>query len=201
MNRSHIRRTLIGFSLVALLAGCPGHPFVRGDRAVFKLTAADAEVYFQVIDQRDQAAKTFRIARQSPLLYEYGDDQFIPRRTYVVASHFAAAFPRTPPDARLVIERLELKNFMPRPYAEGKPEEWMGAVAALLLEALRTSEKNYIACRLTGSFAQTRFDVTQDVPYDEGPGTEEMSRAVNAAMFAAIVKAIAQVRPAGTTRE
>lgn len=197
MNSILIRWKCIGACTALLVAGCSTNPIDRHDQYEFALLAAHTEVDLDVLDRREEASKTFRAVEQYPAVYKYGDEQFTPRRIYVVASHFAAAFPRAPAETRLVIDNLEIKNYVPRPFGNSLGgDSGIDGLNALIYFALRSPEENRLVVRLTGSFGKTSFDVTQHVRYDL-PRSDDFSGAVRSAMLTAITKAIEQVRKQG----
>jgi hypothetical protein len=166
---------------------------------VFNIQAAHFEVAFPVFDRREEASRQFRVLQKAPALFEYGDDQFHPSRLSFVASHLAAAFPRASVETPLVIERLDVQDSMSRP---GGDQGYTGSgpppVFQRLLRGNLSVERNYIMCRIQGSFGGVHFEVTQRAHYDN-PVSKEHAQAVNGAMLAAITKAIEQVRERATS--
>ena len=114
----------------------------------------------------------------------------------VVATHFAGAFPRDATATQLVIEQLDLVDYVPRPLGDGRchpsPAALHCAAVVLVGRALNPNH-NSVTCRLSGSYAGIAFSVSEEVNYDQ-PGSLEHRNAVTAALLAAITKAINEVR-------
>ena len=185
---------LIYFALA--LTACSVLPNYRQHEHVFNPQAAYAEVTFPVLDRREEANKKFRKLDQSPAFFEYGDEQFLPSRVRVVASHFAAAFPRASAKTPLVIERFDVQDSMPRPTGDGPLKEDSVPFPALarLYWGIPSAERNRIICQLKGSFGNAPFEVTHHANYGNPAASKEHAQAVNSAMLSAITKAIEQVR-------
>src|SRR4051794_4064545 len=99
------------FSLALIFAaGCTGM-VVRSDESslLFSPRVADAEITFAVVDRRPAEAKVFRTGDLYGVeSFFYGDSQFFPNRDRALTTRFADAFPDTPHDAALIVERLDI---------------------------------------------------------------------------------------------
>lgn len=163
----------------------------------FEPIVADAEVRFTVVDARRKEDTGFRKLAETEPRYAYGDDQFFPPRLRVVATHFADAFPRDSAAARLLIERLDVIDYVPRPLGDGTcagADQMLGFCAALLLvgEAM-TPDRNSVTCYVAGTYAGTPFSSSAKVNYSQ-TGATEHRKAVEGGLLAAITNAITEVR-------
>lgn len=166
----------------------------RPHEQVFSLQIAYSKVTFSVLDRREEASKKFRKLDESPASFEYGDDQFHPSRVSVVASHFAAAFPRASAETPLIIEKFDVKDSITRPVGDqGFKGSGPSPAFERFIRGNLSPVRNYIICRIKGSFGDVHFEVTQHTNYDN-PASKEHAQAVNGAMLAAITTAIEQVR-------
>lgn len=165
-------------------------------RSQFEPLVANTEVRFSLLDRRPQEATRFRQLDRAEPKYAYGDDQFFPPRLRVVATHFADAFPRDAEAVQLVIKQLDVIDYVPRPFGDGRvdpgPGAWLSAAMVLTNRALNPNW-NSVTCRFSGSYAGNAFTVSEEIHYDQ-PASLEHRQAVTGALLAAITKAINEVR-------
>jgi hypothetical protein len=162
----------------------------------FEPIVADAEVRFTVVDGRREEDTRFRMLGQTEPRYAYGDDQFFPTRMRVVATHFADAFPRDSAAAHLLIERLDVIDYVPRPLGDGQCSGdgmAMFCVPLVLVGRAMAPERNSVTCYLSGSYAGTPFSSSAKVNYDK-TGSMEHGKAVAGVLLAASTSAISEVR-------
>jgi len=172
----------------------------------FEPLAAYADVRFELLDRRPEAEKQFRRLTSGEPRYAYGDDQFFPPRMRVVATHFADAFPRDGEDAQLVIERLEIIDYVPR--SLGDPPRLRDAVecrrgghpilvlycvgVSFVANAVTSRDENSVACYLSGSYAGIAFSARAFVTYSV-PGSPDNKAAVASVLLTATTEAIKEV--------
>lgn len=208
MNEPATNRNLTVVGLLAALLGisaCSTVPF-QAPRSVlagypssdsrFEPLVANADVWFAVVDGRREEETKFRTLGQAEPRYAYGDEQFFPSSMRVVATHFADAFPRDASAATLVIERLDVIDYVPRPLGNGRcvgDRTAVFCVPLVLLGRAIAPDHNSITCYLTGSYAGIPFSSSTKVDYDQ-PNSMEHKKAVTAALLAASTNAINLVR-------
>lgn len=162
----------------------------------FEPMVANVDVRFAVVDGRREGDTKFRMLGQTEPRYAYGDDQFAPSGLSVVATHFADAFPRDTTAAQLVIDRLDVIDYVPRPLGNGRCSGDVTAlfcVPLLLVGRTMVPHRNSVTCYLTGSYAGIPFSSSAKVDYDQ-PGSIEHRNAVTAILLAASTNAISEVR-------
>ena len=161
----------------------------------FEPIVADAEVRFTVVDGRREEDTRFRMLGQTEPRYAYGDDQFFPTRLRVVVTHFSDAFPRNSAAAHLLIERLDVIDYVPRPLGDPQcgGEFALFCLAPLLVYRAIAPDSNSVTCYLSGSYAGIPFSSSAKVNYDQ-TGSMEHRKAVAGALLAASTNAISEVR-------
>jgi hypothetical protein len=184
--------------------GFPSLPVFPDARWQFEPLPAYADIRFEVLDRRLEAEKQFRRLTPGEPRYIYGDGQFLPTRMRVVATHFAAAFPRDGDNTQLVIERLEMIDYVPRPSGDpdavkcggGGPAIAIPSCAALVLagRAISNPDRNSVTGYLSGSYAGIPFSASASANYYSVPGSPEHRAAVTGALLATITEAIKEVR-------
>ena len=190
---------LIVVALLATAGYSAAEPRIAGypsARWQFEPTVANAEIQFDAVDRRRPEEIQFRKLDQNEPRYAYGDDQFFPPPIRVVATHFADAFPRTFAGTQLVIDQLEVVDYVPRPLGDGhcSPDVTALYCAGLVLAGRAlVPERNSVTCRLSGTYAGIAFSVAEEVHYDQ-PNSLEHRQAVTAVLLAATTKAIDEVR-------